>query len=241
MNDMLEFIGSLRRAADDLLKRLSTGVSKTDTAVMVGQSFPPTVCDRCMPRDTAVVVDVSGSMGMRDYPPTRLAGGIHAGIEYADTRAKECPSDRIAVVSFSSEAHLILPLTPVTDSKTIRRTIRRLTADGGTDLAEGLRAAVHLFQNEPPSGRRRHVIVLTDGQGGKPLRMAVKLKERLGVAVDIVGIGGSPGAVNEVLLRRVATTDADGFCHYRFVKDTKTLSEHYAHLAKGLVWRGGGK
>jgi len=53
-----------------------------------------------------------------------------------------------------------------------------------------------------------------------------------------VGIGGTPDAVNEALLRQVATTDPGGFCHYRFVKDPETLSEHYTQLAKGLVWNG---
>jgi len=241
MNRRSEFIGSIRCAVDDLLQRLSAGTSTAGAALAVRQSLPPTVPDRSGPRDTAVVVDVSASMGTCDYPPTRLDGGIHAGIAYNDTRAKECPGDRIAVISFSSVSRLVVPLTPVTDRKTILRAFRRLTADGGTDLAEGLRAAVDLFEHEPPSGRRRHVILLTDGQGGKPLKMATRLKNELGVVIDVVGIGGSPSVVNEALLRKVATTDPDGFCHYRFIKDPETLSEHYTALAKGLLWHGGGK
>ncbi len=241
MNDTLELIGSAKRAAADLLKRLSARASRAGIAVAARQSPAPLVTDGGVPRDTAVVIDVSGSMGACDYPPTRLDGGIHAGIEYAGTCAKEHPGDRIAVISFSDEAQMVLPLTPVADGKAIQRALRRLTIDGGTDLAEGLRAAAHLFENERQSGRRRHVILLTDGQGGKPLKVAVKLEEKLNAVIDVVGIGGSPAAVNEVLLRKVATTDPDGFCHYRFVKDPETLSEHYTQLAKGLVWRGGGR
>jgi len=239
MNDLLEVIGSAKRAASDLIERLSTGAFRTGPAITVRQSPSPPVADGGTPRDTAVVIDVSGSMEASDYPPTRLDGGIHAGIEHAVTCAKQRPGDRIAVISFSDGAHVVLPLTPVTKSKTIQRALRQLTIDGGTDLARGLRAAAKLFENERQVGRRRHVIMLTDGQGGKPLKQAVKLKEELGAVIDVVGIGGAPSAVNEALLRKVATTDPDGFCHYRFVKDPETLSEHCTQLAKGLVWRGG--
>jgi len=113
-----------------------------------------------------------------------------------------------------------------------------LTIEGGTDLAKGLEAAARLFEDEGSTGRRRHVVMLTDGRGGEPLKQAAKLKNKLGAVIDVVGIGGTPDAVNEALLRQVATTDPGGFCHYRFVKDPETLSEHYTQLAKGLVWNG---
>ena len=71
--------------------------------------------------------------------------------------------------------------------------------------------------------------------------MAVMLKQRLDAVIDVVGIGGSPSVVNEALLRQVATTDPDGFCHYRFIKDAQALSKHYTQLAQGLIWRGGKK
>jgi hypothetical protein len=241
MNRRSEFIGSLRRAANDLFQRLSAGPPKTGLALRGRQLLPAGACDRRGPRDTAAVLDISGSMGISDYPPTRLGGGIEATCAYIDTRGQICPSDRIALVSFNHAARVVLPLTPITERKMIGRALRRLRDDGGTDLAEGLQAAVRLFTHERSTGRRRHVILLTDGQGGEPLEMAIRLKERLGVVIDAVGIGGSPDEVNETLLRQVATTDPDGFCHYRFIKDTQMLSEHYTQLAQGLIWRGGKK
>jgi Ca-activated chloride channel family protein len=159
-------------------------------------------------------------------------------VAHATTCAKERPGDRIALVSFSEKARVVLPLTPVTRSRTILKAFRRLNLDGGTDLAQGLKAAATLFENQPRTQRRRHVVMLTDGFGGEPLQIAARLKEKLGVVIDVVGIGGSRSAVNEDLLREVATTDPDGFCHYRFIKDPQALSEHYKQLAQGLVWRG---
>ena len=241
MNDLLEFIDSATRAGTGLLKRLSAGAFRTDTAITVRQPPSPSVTDDSAPRDTAIVIDVSGSMVACDYPPSRLDGGIQAGIEYAVTCANQRPGDRIAVISFSDEAHVVLPLTPVTKSRTIQTALRKLTIDGGTDLAKGLEAAARLFEDDGSTGRQRHVIMLTDGQGGKPLKQAVRLKEKLGAVIDVVGIGGTPDAVNEALLRKVATTDPGGFCHYRFIRDPQTLSSHYTQLAKGLVWNGAGE
>ena len=241
MNDLLEFIDSATRAGTGLLKRLSAGAFRTDTAITVRQPPSPSVTDDNAPRDTAIVIDVSGSMGACDYPPSRLDGGIRAGIAYAKARVTKHPGDRIAIISFSDEARVVRPLTPVTDGKAIRSALRQLTIDGGTDLAKGLGAAARLFENEPQFDRRRCVILLTDGQGGKPLKQAAKLKKKLGAVIDVVGIGGTPDVVNESLLREVATTDPGGFCHYRFIRDPETLSEHYTQLAQGLIWHGAGE
>lgn len=228
-------------AAEDLSRRLSAGPPKAGVALTVRQLLPAGACDHSTPRDTAAVLDISGSMGICDYPPTRLGGGIEATCAYVDTRGRICPRDRIALVSFNHAAQIVQPLTPIIEKRMIRRALHRLRDSGGTDLAEGLQAAVRLFTHERSTSRRRHVIVLTDGQGGEPLEMAAELKERLGVVIDTVGIGGSPEEVNESLLRQVATTDPDGFCHYRFIKDSQTLAEHYTHLAQGLLWCGGRK
>lgn len=239
MSNTLKFIMSIKRTTDDLRRRLSIG---TPDAAGIAAVPPPSPAPAAPYRgavcDTVIVEDVSGSMGTSDYPPSRLDGGIQADIAYATTCAKERPGDRIAIVSFSERARVVLRLTPVTNRRTIQKAFRHLAIDGGTDLAQGLKAAARLFEKQPRTERRRDVILLTDGQGGNPLQIAARLKEKLGVVIDVVGIGGSHRAVNERLLRKVATTDADGRCHYRFIKDPEALSEHYRQLAQGLVWRG---
>lgn len=191
------------------------------------------------PHDTVITQDVSGSMGTADYPPTRLAGGITAIIEYINARAKESPKDRMAVVTFTDRAKILLPLTAITDKKDIIEVVSQLTSGGGTDIAEGLQAAMQIFDQEPAVDRQRRLVLLTDGHGGRPVKIATELKQRYRAVIDVVGIGGTPKAVNESLLRKVATTDPDGFNHYRFVRDPETLREHYRQLATGLIWRGG--
>lgn len=238
MNSRRGFLTSMRRFSNVLEKCLLVGAPERPDNAPVSGSLPAYVPPCGSPWDTVIVLDVSGSMGLSDYPPTRLAGGVQATTTHVTTSVQRRPDDRIALVSFHAFARRILPLTPVTRKKVILDALGGLTADGGTDLAKGLEAVLAVFQSEPFSNRARHAIVLTDGQGGKPLAVAAKLKAELGVVIDVTGIGGSPSEVNEALLRRVATTEPDGSNHYRFIKDPDTLCQHYRQLAEGLVWTG---
>ena len=204
-----------------------------------GGSQLRTFCGVTEPRDTVIVVDVSASMDEADYPPTRLHGGIQAAIEYVNARAETYPQDRVALVSFSIEARVVLPLSAIDAKEKIVPAIQSLRIDGGTDIAAGLKAAARVFGRCKESDHHRHIVLLTDGHGGRPVKIAKKLKDYYQAVIDVVGIGGSHSAVNESLLRRIASTDpVDGFNHYRFIKDPETLKEHYRNLATGLVWRG---
>ena len=88
--------------------------------------------------------------------------------------------------------------------------------------------------------RLKRVLLLTDGCGGNPLKVSRTLKDA-GVLIEVIGIGGDKTAVNEKLLRRVATTDANGFTHYWFVTDTGNLIKQYENMAAGIVWKGRSK
>jgi hypothetical protein len=46
----------------------------------------------------------------------------------------------------------------------------------------------------------------------------------------VVGVGAAPTDVNESLLRSVASV-VDGEVRYRFIKDSRTLVQHYTALA----------
>lgn len=193
------------------------------------------------PRDTAIVVDVSVSMGDTDYYPTRLAGGIEASVEYINIRAEQSPKDRIAIVAFDNTAWVVIDFSIVAQKGILIKAIRQLEIKGGTNIAEGLKKAYEIFKKHPDSTNKKHIILLTDGHGGYPVKIANKLKDEYRVVVNVVGMGGSCEDVNESLLRKVATTDLDGFNHYRFIKNSMDLKEHYKHLATGLIWHGGKK
>lgn len=190
------------------------------------------------PRDTVIVEDVSGSMEDDDYYPTRLAGGIEAAVEYINICAEQSPKDRIAIVAFAHSAWVVIDLSSITQKDRLIKAVRLLNIQGGTDIAEGLKKAYEIFKKHPDSTNKRHIILLTDGHGGHPVKIANKLKDEYSVILNVVGIGGSSKDVNEPLLRKIATTDPDGFNHYRFIKNSVDLKKHYKHLATGLIWHG---
>ena len=71
--------------------------------------------------------------------------------------------------------------------------------------------------------------MLTDGHGGDPLRTSEELKAA-GVIIDVVGIGPTSSDVNEDLLKQLASV-VEGELRYRFIKDHRTLVQHYTQLA----------
>lgn len=191
--------------------------------------------DECDTR--IIIIDLSINMGASDYPPTRLEAAKDAAVEYVMTLAKQKTPSRIAVISFSDDAKIVVPLTDISCHQNIIRGIRSISISGCTDIGEGLKLAAKLLTIL--SCREYRIILLTDGYGDCPLRIPGQLKKEHGATIDVVGIGGSPKDVNERLLRKIATTDPDGTNHYRFIRDAETLKYHYRQLAAGLVRKGG--
>ncbi len=186
--------------------------------------------------DTVIIIDHSGSMADCDFKPDRLQGGKEAAIEYVRERIKISPYDRVAVIAFDHRADIRINLTDITLQQLIVDAINGIEIEGGTNITKGLKAAVEIFSDQELSANARQIILLTDGHGGHPLRTATKLKERLQCTIDVVGIGGEPEAVNEELLRQVATTELSGVNHYRFITDSRSLKEHYKEIATQIMW-----
>jgi Mg-chelatase subunit ChlD len=132
-----------------------------------------------------------------------------------------------------------LHLTALDTVKPILKAIQSITVCGGTDITCGLQSALEMFQRRKNDNADRQIILLTDGFGGCPTLVANTLKMEYQVTLDVIGIGGSRQEVNESLLKEIATTDANGVNHYRFIGNPQTLKQHYHQLATGLAWKGG--
>jgi len=241
-NGIFRFLGQ----ADNALRR-SLGVTPQHQALLrdsggltkyLGSWDTPDCVSRLW--DTVCVNDKSGSMSERDCRPSRLEASKRAAQQFIMRRANLSPRDRIALVSFSEYAEVVLPLTNICDTATITKALKGLHAGGGTDINEGLEVGGRiLLENrlcDVHDNRLKRILLLTDGHGGHPIRTAKKLKS-YGVLLEVIGIGGDPSAVNEKLLRKVATTDSHG-THYWFFRDTDSLAAHYDNLATGIVFRG---
>lgn len=140
------------------------------------------------------------------------------------------PDDEIGIVIFAEASETVHPLTCTRHGKRdLIQTIQELTTGGyGTSLQAGLEES-EASLDWSRSDVVRRIVLITDGHGGKPFRVADGLKSR-GTVIDVIGIGRSPRSVNEKVLKRLASI-VEGEQRYRFVKDSATLIAHYTGLA----------
>jgi Ca-activated chloride channel family protein len=141
--------------------------------------------------DIVVALDVSRSMLARDVLPSRL---VRAKREIR-ALAGRAEDDRLALVVFSGEARVLVPLTRD------RRSFLELAdpadplsvARGGTDLGAALLTALAALPRQ--SERHQAIVLLTDGDDleGRGLSVAKTCRER-GIAVHTVGLGSARGA-----------------------------------------------
>lgn len=180
--------------------------------------------------DTFLVLDHSGSMGEElDDGVTKLEGAIRAGVNLVLQKFQLDPKDRIGVIEFSSTAALRLPLSQLaTDKRQIVAAIQQIAVGGGTDINTGFVVARKHYDWARADVVRR-LVLLTDGHGGNPVRTSNDLRSK-GVVIDVIGVGPSPSEVKENLLRKIASVQ-NGRPMYRFIKDHRTLVQHFTQLA----------
>ena len=80
------------------------------------------------------------------------------------------------------------------------------------------------------------IIMLTDGDhngGGNPVQVANRLK-KAGVIIECIGIAGSPGEVDEKMLKKIASLDECSQPRYCFIGDTSSLIRKYKSMANQI-------
>src|SRR5690606_6559843 len=141
--------------------------------------------------DLVVCVDVSRSMLARDVAPSRLL----AAREHVRALAERARGDRLALVAFAGEAHLVVPLTQDVDSLlAMLDTVDPLAVRrGGTDLGAALQRALDALHQA--TGDAEAVSLVTDGEDHEQrgLRLAETFRAR-GVPVHCVGLGSPHGS-----------------------------------------------
>ncbi|AQT68704.1 von Willebrand factor type A domain protein [Anaerohalosphaera lusitana] len=181
-------------------------------------------------------VDNSGSSGTLDRNGSTRQESAQDGIlAFCQTRTAINPDDLFVGIGFNNKERVFCEPVPVCRIDAIRSAVKSLRPRGGTRSA-GLEAANYYADHYRKHGCKVSLIILTDGHismSSKHMKIAESLKSR-GVVIDTIGIGGQPRDVDEQLLKDIATTDPDGYIHYRFIDDSETLIRHYENLAAGL-------
>lgn len=162
------------------------------------------------PMHLTFVVDVSGSMKEQNRLET-VKNALRMLVAQLDGR------DSIALVKFSNDANLVLPMTSVIDRTTIEAAIAPLKPEGSTNSNAGLQLgyAQALTSLDPNVVNR--VVFLSDGVANVGETDAAKILEGVqsirekGIFLNTIGVGMNNH--NDVLLEQLAD-EGDGMCNY---------------------------
>jgi len=159
---------------------------------------------------TVLVMDVSGSMGNVWKGGIKLESAKNAAQQTINLIEQEIRARRaehhIAIVSFSSDAQLLLGLT--TDYQQARNTILSLGSKTSTNIGAGLQLALEELLKRRGEGQR-FIILLSDGMTNtgmsrdQILAGPVATARQMKICIHTVGFG-NPGDIDEDFLKRIA-------------------------------------
>lgn len=158
--------------------------------------LPPPTSDlaEATPRELIFIIDTSGSMGGTSIQQATAA--LHWGLDQLTA------IDRFNVIAFSGDAHPLfaapVPMTLQTLDEA-HHFVNRLTANGGTNMAPALAAAL---ASSEAAGYLRQIVFITDGSVGNEAGLFQMIRAELGDSrLFTVGIGSAP---NSHFMRKAA-------------------------------------
>mgnify|MGYP001178174231 CR=1 FL=1 len=197
--------------------------------------------------DIALALDISGSMGARDFEPlNRLQAATDVIAEFIDQREY----DRIGLVVFASEAFVQSP--PTIDHRVLSSMLddldlaAALGLEDGTAIGLGLATAANMLKDSESVSKI--AVLLTDGvnnKGNIDPQTAAIAAEALGIKVYTIGMGNPDGVLSnrggilrdqlviqrfeldEATLQRIA--DTTGGQYFR-ATDTEGLRQIYDEI-----------
>jgi Ca-activated chloride channel family protein len=205
-------------------------------------------------REEATVVlamDSSRSMSANDVQPSRIAAAQRAASDFIERLPEKY---RLAIVSFSTKAEVVLP--PSVDREAARAALAQLRLGAGTAIGDAITRALQIVsQPAQPGGGRREVLpasilLLSDGAqtvGGVTPAQAAQRARRLGVPISTIALGTRdarvrvplPGGLTQLVsvppdprtLRQVAQTTGGRFFQ---APTAEELEQVYGELGSRL-------
>jgi len=175
--------------------------------------------------DLVCVLDISGSM--RGDKIEELKKAIKFIINEAG------PNDRLSIVTFQSFAERKTRLAIMNEAgkdEAMTATMR-LTATGGTRIAEGLRMAMEVMEQRRQRNKVSAILLLTDGQDNSSKSELPGLLSRAAAAgCSVYGFGF--GADHDSSMMREIAEQAR--TPYTFVESADSISEAFAGVVGGL-------
>ena len=179
-----------------------------------------------------LLIDRSTSMALlQDTPDSKLALAREAAIAALELLDD---GDQVAVVAFSGDPELIVPLTrlePESDRAGLAAQIAAIGSDGTTDIFRALNFARRQLAGQ--SAQIRHIILITDGQASYgQFGALVRQARNDGISISTVAVGGDA----ELELLTSLATGAGGRFHVaRDPSQIPAVLTQEAELAKNFV------
>ena len=166
------------------------------------------------------VIDTSGSMGRED----RLGLVKRALTVLVDRLAR---TDTVAIVTYGTEARVVLEPTSVRDADRIVDAIDRLGTDGSTNAEAGLALGDELAAGAFREGGINRVILASDGVANvgdtDPEAILRRIRWDASLGIQLVTVGFGMGNYNDTLMEQLADR-GDGFYAYvNTIDDARTL------------------
>jgi Ca-activated chloride channel family protein len=195
------------------------------------------------PTDVVVVLDRSGSMEGQKLMYAKRAAQHLIGLL--------TPDDRFALVTYETDAEVVLPLWHASEQNRERalRRIRELDSAGSTNMSAGLDLGLAQLSTEREPGRMRRVLLLSDGLANAGddspagLRRRATNFARRGAVLTTMGIGddfdeplmtalADAGEGNFYYLAKLETMA--GFFESEFVSAARTVASNLSvHFVPG--------
>ncbi|HET7474291.1 MAG TPA: von Willebrand factor type A domain-containing protein [Candidatus Limnocylindrales bacterium] len=162
------------------------------------------------PASLTFVVDTSGSMGMEDRLET-VKDALRLLVHRLDR------DDRVAIVTFGSDAQVVLESTSVDHELEILDAIDALQPGGSTNLEAGLRMGYDEARRSLTEDGIDRVVLASDGVANVGLTDAEGIlggiRRDAAAGIELVSVGVGMGNYNDALLEQLAD-DGDGFYAY---------------------------
>ncbi|KAL8199595.1 hypothetical protein R6Q57_013163 [Mikania cordata] len=206
-----------------------------DFTVLIHLKAPVSTSARS-PVDLVTVLDTSGSMaGTKLSLLKRAMGFVIQNLG---------PGDRLAVISFSSTARRLFPLQRMTDTgkQNALLAVNSLVANGGTNIAEGLRKGSKVMEDRREKNSVASVILLSDGQdtytvnsgsgsGNSQNRTDYRLLVPSGIQIPVHAFGF--GSDHDASLMHAVSEVSRGT--FSFIETESVVQDAFAQCIGGLL------
>jgi Ca-activated chloride channel family protein len=179
--------------------------------------------------DMVLVLDRSGSMSGRKIEDAR-----NAALRLIQDLS---PRDRLALVVYSDRATVCSGLTGVTEPSGghLSDIVRRISANGGTNLSEGLQEGIRILSRRPPSENLGRLILISDGLANHGITDTTALGDmaaaatEFGFSISTAGVGYD---FNEQLMTAIADRGAGTYHFLEDPADVASLFRKELHHAR---------